>query len=86
MLKIENGCTTDSQGGWIYRYTDVKDGPVIVPFTVSNGEVPEIGDFIVGNVLMKRKGYQISNEGRLKWPSDPDGSAVFDNWAGKPNR
>ena len=84
MIKMENGAYKDSLGNWEYRYT-TKEGPVTLPFTVVEGEVPEIGDFLSGGRLVKRKGYQVSAEGKLKWPSDKGATDNYSNWAGSPN-
>lgn len=84
MIKMENGAFKNSQGQWEYHYTDEQNGPQTVLFTVPEGEVPEIGDFISGGVLEKRKGYQISNEGKLKWPSDNPQPNHPDKWFDTP--
>lgn len=70
MIKIEAGCIKQNNGDYLYRYTTEKDGNIYQLFSVAPGEVPEIGDFIVNGKLKKREGYQINNDGRLKWPSD----------------
>ena len=69
MIKIEAGCAKQKDGRYRYDYTTVGEGYKTVFFTANNGEVPEIGDFITSQyVLKKREGYQIENEGKLKWP------------------
>ena len=80
MIKIENGTMKQPNGSYRYEYTTEKDGHQVVFFTAAPGEIPEIGDFIDNNKLIKRVGYQINNDGRMKWPSDnKDGYDQFGN-------
>lgn len=71
MIKIENGCYKNLNGMWTYPHTDVS-GPRLLTFTAAEGEVPEIGDFITEGRLKKREGYQIENEGKMKWPGSTE--------------
>lgn len=68
-IKIENGCFRNLNGMWSYPHASV-NGFVTTAFTVADGVVPEIGDFITDGRLVKREVPQINNDGRLKWPSD----------------
>lgn len=69
MIKIENG-VVQTRDGWLYAY-DTVEGRKTILFTAGEGLVPEIGDFISGGALVKRTGYQVSNDGERKWPADP---------------
>lgn len=67
MLKIESGARLLNDGTYVYSYW--KDGDYfIITFIAPEGEKPEIGDFIDGGVLVKRDGYQVSNDSNKKWP------------------
>ena len=67
MLKIESGALLLKVVTYVYSYW--KDGDYfIITFIAPEGEKPEIGDFIEGGVLVKRDGYQVSNDGERKWP------------------
>lgn len=106
MIKIEHGVKKLPNDNYTYQYDywtvvglDELDETInrsvlhTVVFTIQPGQVPEIGDFIEGNTLVKRVGYQVT-EGRMKWPVDqgfhengwdadhePDGG--WDKWRGQ---
>lgn len=69
LVKIENGCFRNHDQSWTYPHTTVEGFSQTV-FTSVAGQVPEIGDFIDKGKLIKREGYQINNDGKMKWPSD----------------
>lgn len=75
MLKIESGTRLLNDGSYVYSYW--KDGEYyVVTFTAAPNDIPEIGDFIEGGVLIKRDGIQVSNDGERKWPGsvyEPNG-------------
>lgn len=79
-IKIENGVKLLQNGKYKYDYwtaagLDEVDDTInrsifhSIEFTVQPGQVPEIGDFIEGNALVKRVGYQVT-EGKMRWPTD----------------
>lgn len=82
MIKIEHGVKKLPNNNYTYQYDywtaaglDELDDTInryifhSIVFTVQPGEVPEIGDFIDANVLVKRVGYQVT-EGKMRWPVD----------------
>ena len=79
MIKIENGVMLQQDGTYKYSTTSV-EGQQTVFFKATKGDVPEIGDFIVGGLLKKREGYQINNDGKLRWPSDNPNKQNPNNW------
>lgn len=79
MIKIESGVIQLPDGSYRYIYWEAAglddDGMTNmsrfhnISFTVEPGEVPEIGDFISNNKLVKRDGYQVT-EGKMRWPTE----------------
>ena len=59
-IEIENGCFLQNDGSWQYTYTTVGEDTInqvvfkSVTFQSAPGEVPVIGDFIEGGMLVKR--------------------------------
>ena len=73
MVKIQHGCTKQSRLPNTYLYTEHKVGPDGLldtveynwPFETDEGEVPEIGDFISNERLIKRTSYQVNSDWRM---------------------
>ena len=72
MIEIENGCFKRPGGYWEYCYTTVGQDTLhevkfhAVMFQTDEGEVPEIGDFIEGGILIKRTKPKVNPDWR-KW-------------------
>lgn len=78
MIKIQAGCRRHAYipNQWIYAWQD-KEGYHTVFFSAAPDERPEIGDFIDGDRLVKREGYQIDQD-HSKWKERFEDTRAYD--------
>lgn len=78
MIKIQAGCARHPQlpFWWTYGWQD-KAGYHEVAFQAESDERPEIGDFIDGDRLVKRVGYQIDQD-HSKWKERFEDTRAYD--------